>query len=193
MPAVDDIDATLTNAFCSILSTLITIVKESEPPANAVPVCMSKAVGAWIDSEPALPVAVDVPTGPQATDEATVGPGDAEAGGAATAVKMTGTVHATPATTLRRLKLVSTFSSTVAFETSDKSCPRQSVPQCRSHSETGSAHRPEVSGFALLFRTQIKFPSMARQGSLKTSARPLEQSSTRRCGWRAATALRLCV
>jgi hypothetical protein len=52
-----------------------------------------------------------------------VGPGDADAGGAATVVKITGTDHATPAITLRRLKPFSSPLVIFSFKTSDKCAP----------------------------------------------------------------------
>jgi len=53
-----------------------------------------------------------------------VGPGDAAAAGAAMAVAITGSDHATPATTLRRLKSLPSSTSAFAFKTSDNCAPR---------------------------------------------------------------------
>ncbi len=52
-----------------------------------------------------------------------VGPGDADAGGTPTAATITGTVHATPLTTLRRLKPFSSPLVTFSFNTSDNDAP----------------------------------------------------------------------
>jgi hypothetical protein len=166
VPTADDIEATFTNAVCSALSALITIVKEREPPANAVPVCISKLVGAYIASEPEFPFTVATPTGPHATDEGTVGPGDADAGGTPMAVTMTGTDQATPLTTLRRLNSPFSLSATFAFRTSDKLCPRCSL-QLRPASSSLAAGYRRLSRLRLLFRTHIKIPTIHLQGWVK--------------------------
>lgn len=96
-------------------------------------------------------------------DSVGVGPGDAEAGGAATAVKITGTVQATPATTLRRLKPL--LLTTSSFKISDKSSPQSSFE----HGQLGLADTVLGPEFRLhpLFPTGIKIPASGTQALVK--------------------------
>jgi len=91
--------------------------------------------------------------------------GDAAAAGDATAVTMTGTDHATPLTTRRRLKPLS-FDSISSFKISDNCAPTVGF----SYEPASEAARDDAGDFRLLLlsRTLIKVSSNETQVSLKT-------------------------
>ncbi|WP_147294381.1 hypothetical protein [Arthrobacter sp. RT-1] len=97
----------VTEAFC-------TIILVGPDPFLAVPT-------------PLLPnLAIENPcvTGASnAIDNVSAGPGEAEAGGTATAVRITGTDQTAPATTLRRLKPLSALLVSFSFKSSDNCAP----------------------------------------------------------------------